>query len=86
MEDNKFNECTNDELEIQLQSACDCKDDERVEILGIPDEYFYNTCDCLNCDCSEDSEEKFCGCSGTLVDPLGSDYESCICQNLNVFN
>lgn len=79
--ESKPNECTNNQLDINLQSACDCKD--RVNILGIPDEYFYNTCDCLNCDCTE--EENYCGCAGTMSDPLGTNHQSCICQNLNVF-
>ncbi len=83
----KNNECTNNPLEVELQSACTCKNENRVEILGIPDEYFYNTCDCLNCDCTDDEEgENFCGCVGTLGDPLGMDYQSCICDELNVFN
>lgn len=83
----KNNQCSNNEMEIQLQSACTCNNDKRIEILGIPDEYFYNTCDCLNCDCSDnENDDKFCDCSGTLADPLGMNYQSCICEKMNVFN
>lgn len=84
MENNKPNECTNNPLDINLQSACECEGGERVEIKGIPDEYFYNSCDCLNCDCSE--EENYCGCSGIMGDPLGTDHQSCICENLNILD
>ena len=69
--------CTNDELEIVLENACSCEQMENVT-QTVPDEFFYNTCDCTDCDClNENGEvaEDFCHC-GYMTNPLGMSYDS----------
>ena len=93
MEHNKENKicdnsnCTNDEIAVQTESACSCK--EHSEINYIPNEYFYNSCDCSSCNCEEDSslqDEMLCSC-GYIGNPLGTDLGnySCKCNNEIIF-
>lgn len=86
---NEHKSCTNDKLKVNLENACGCfVDDNSVE--RIPDEFFYNTCDCTDCgyDMENDEQsENFCSC-GYMSNPLGMSYRtiSCNCENdLNVF-
>ena len=93
MENNKENkicsDCTNDEIAIQTENACSCKEHSRINY--IPNEYFYNSCECDSCDCenySDSSDSKMiCSC-GYIVNPLGSSFDNytCDCNNINLYN
>ena len=84
--DNNYkNECSDDYIEIATQSACKCEDFS--EIKYIPDEVFYNSCDCESCkeNTSDMTEEKICICG---YNPMGNDnFDDCYCKfnNLNFF-
>lgn len=82
------NECTQDKIEIQTQNACGCETAPQINY--IPNEYFYNSCECDNCDCdsTEDGDEMICSC-GFMGNPMGinnNDSYSCQCNNLNIFD
>lgn len=79
------NECTNDSVKIQSESACDCVDHSFSKY--IPDEYFYNNCECNDCNCETDDNNKFCSC-GCMTNPIGFskiDSFPCKCSNINFF-
>lgn len=84
----KQNNCTNDEFLINLESACKCETTDNIT-QTVPDEFFYNTCNCTDCDChneSGDVEENFCHC-GYMTNPLGLSYNSlsCSCTPQKIF-
>lgn len=60
---------------------CTCNNEMLSRINRIPDEFFYNNCDCQDCDCEHVSgkEEMLCSC-GYMNNPLGMDFGNYSCQ------
>lgn len=89
----KKNNCSQNPLEIEIENACSCND-KIQKITRVPDEFFYNSCDCINCDCDKQEEKNengdtdiICSC-GYITNPLGLDNEdySCQCNEINIFH
>ena len=84
MEENtKNNNCTNDDMAIYSESACSCGDDSVMT--NIPNEYFYNSCECDSCNCGDISQdEMICSC-GYVSNPFGLGSYSCQCNGENIY-
>lgn len=75
--------CTKNPLHVEIENACSCVDEDN-KVRTIPDEYFYNSCDCVTCEASNYDEystdsEIFCSC-GYMGNPLGMNMTDCSCQ------
>ncbi|MCR5261093.1 MAG: hypothetical protein K6C94_04570 [Candidatus Gastranaerophilales bacterium] len=68
---------SNDDM---TQKSCQC--DDLTEIKYVPNEYFYNSCDCAACDCENHTKNDDMLCSCGYMNPLGYDYSeySCKCE------
>ena len=59
-----------------------CRCDDYSEIKYVPNEFFYNSCDCSTCDCEQHNKDGEMLCSCGYMNPLRYDYSeySCKCE------
>ena len=75
--------CSKNPMHVEIENACSCRDEDN-KIHTIPDEYFYNSCDCVTCETQNYDEystdsEILCSC-GYMGNPLGMSMSDCSCN------